>query len=65
MQLAIRMGLYWAFTMLSAQGLILFDEGAQTVTFKVDDVAIFLAGVLGYLGTFAWSRIAKAKGGPT
>lgn len=65
MALAIRMGLYWAFTMLSAQGLILFDEGAQTVTFKVDDVVLFLTGVVGYLGTFAWSRISKARGGAT
>lgn len=63
--LALRMVLYAVFSAMANEGLILFDAVAGTVTFKVDDLMLFGTGLAGYIGTFAWSRWSKARGGAT
>lgn len=65
MMLAIRMGLYLIFGVLAGQGLVVFDQTAGTVTFDIEDVATALAGLGGFVVTFAASRVAKARGGKT
>lgn len=65
MALAIRMILYFVFPMIAAQGLAVYDETAGTITFQIDNLVTVLLGLGGFLGTFAASRIAKAKGGKT
>lgn len=65
MGLFIRMILYPIFTMLAAEGIVLFDGETGTVSFQIDDLILFGAGVIGYVGTFIAGRRAKAKGGLT
>ncbi|MGB1214775.1 MAG: hypothetical protein ACPG4X_15525 [Pikeienuella sp.] len=63
--LAIRMLLYAVFAAMANEGLLLFDADAGTVTLKIEDIMLFGAGVVGYIGTFVTSRYAKARGGAT
>lgn len=65
MMLFIRMVLYAVFAALAGQGVLLFDDAAGTVTFRVEDLALLIGGAAGYVLTFIGSRIAKAKGGRT
>lgn len=63
--LNIRMIAYFLFAGLASQGLLVFDQEAGTVTFKIEDISMIVTGVLGYIGTFGTSRIAKKNGGAT
>lgn len=65
MMLAVRMLLYFVFSNLAGRGFIIFDQAADSVTFQVTDLAVFIAGIVGFAATFLWSRIAKARGGKT
>lgn len=65
MMLYIRMGLYLAAGILAGQGIAVFNPEAGTVTFQIDELATALAGLATFAGTFAASRIAKARGGAT
>jgi len=55
--------LYFAFTTLANQGFVLFDQAAGVVSFKIEDVVMIATGLAGFVATFLWSRVAKAKGG--
>ena len=63
--LYVRMALYFAFGFLSSQGVVVFDQEAGTVTFRIDDLLLLASGIGGYVMTFAASRVAKARGGST
>lgn len=65
MQLFVRMALYYAFGALSGVGWLHWDASAGTVTIYVDEAAPALIGMVGFGATFAWSRIAKRRGGAT
>ncbi len=65
MGLTLRMMLYFVFASLANEGIVLFDAGTGTVSFKVDDLALLASGVVGYLGTFVAGRWFKARGGST
>jgi hypothetical protein len=61
MMLAVRMFLYLVFGALAGQGLVVFDQTAGTVTFRVEDLMLIVTGLAGYLGTFVASRFAKVR----
>lgn len=61
----IRMVAYLIFGVLAGQGLVIFDQAAGTVTFKVEDLVTIVSGFAGFAATFAVSRVAKARGGKT
>ena len=42
-----------------------FDARAGTITFDLESLSTFIAGLIVAVGTFLWSRIAKRKGGAT
>ena len=65
MALYIRMALYLVFGVLAGQGLVVFDQEAGTVTFRVEDLAVIVTSLVGYAATFWASRLAKRKGGAT
>lgn len=65
MALAIRMGLYFLFAAIAGQGVGTFDQDTGNLTLHVESLATVLAGVVGYVGTFAAGRWAKARGGLT
>lgn len=66
MFLYIRMVLYFAFGSLSGMGIgIRFDPASGLVSFSIDALANVIAGALGFVGTFAASRVAKRMGGKT
>jgi hypothetical protein len=59
------MVLYAAFSAMASEGLIFFDAEAGTITLRVDDLMLLGTGAVGYIGTFAAGRYAKARGGAT
>lgn len=63
--LTVRMVLYFLFAALAGQGLVVFDQQAGTVTFRVDDLMLLASGTGGYVATFWASRLAKRRGGAT
>ena len=63
--LYLRMFLYLVFGVLAGQGLVVFDAASGTVTFKVEDLLTLGGALAGFVGTFAASRIAAARGGKT
>ena len=65
MSLYIRMALYLVFGVLAGQGLIVFDQSAGTVTFRVEDLALLASGGVGFVATFIASRVAAMRGGKT
>ena len=65
MLLFVRMGLYYMFAALSGAGFLQWDSLTGTATIYVDDLAPAVIGLLGFVGTFVWSRVAKARGGKT
>ena len=65
MGLFIRMVLYFLAAAAAGAGFVDYDPDAATVTANLDDLAVILGGVLTYIGTFAASRVAKARGGKT
>lgn len=65
MTLYIRMFLYLIFGWLAGQGFILMDDINGTISVRVDDISLMLSGLLGFIGTYIGSRIAKARGGKT
>lgn len=65
MGLTIRMVLYAFFAMLAGQGFEFYDPETGVITIHIDDLATLIMGGIGYLGTFAWSRVAKVRGGLT
>lgn len=66
MFLTIRMMLYFIFAALSGAGIgISFDQTTGVVSVSVDALATVLAGIGGFVATFAASRLAKARGGKT
>lgn len=63
MGLFLRMAvLYPVFLYLSSLGVVVFDQTQGTVTFRIEDLALALTGLGGYIATFLWSRWAKAHG---
>ncbi|WP_043827923.1 hypothetical protein [Cereibacter sphaeroides] len=65
MGLSIRMALYFVFSFLAGQGLVVFDAPSGRVTFDLESVAVLLTGLAGFAVTFVASRVAKARGGKT
>jgi len=65
MLLFVRMALYFVFGALSGAGWLHWDAAAGAATVYVDELAPALIGIAGFAGTFAWSRIAKRRGGAT
>lgn len=65
MSLLIRMALYYAFAALSGAGFVQWDAGKGIATIYVDELVPAVIGLAGFVGTFLWSRIAKARGGKT
>lgn len=65
MMLSFRMVLYFLFASLASHGFVVFDQIEGTVTFQIEHLAMVGTGVVGYLGTFFFSRVAKARGGQT
>lgn len=63
--LILRMVLYFAAAGAAGAGIASYDETAQTLTMNLDDLAVIIAGVGGYIATFWSSRVAKRKGGET
>ena len=61
-ELAIRIGLYWLFGALAAAGFGMFADDTGTFTVTVEQAATVLASVAGVVGTYLWSRWAKARG---
>ena len=65
MALFLRMALYFADAFLAGQGIVVFDQDAGTITFRIEDLVLAISGGTAFLVTFAASRVAKAKGGVT
>lgn len=65
MGLFVRMILYFVFGSLAGQGWLHFDQVTGIVTIDVNHLGPILVGAGGSAATFAWSRIAKRKGGAT
>lgn len=65
MALFVRMMIYLLAGVLAGQGLVIFDQEAGTITFRVEDVTTVLTGLLTFGGAYLASRIAKARGGLT
>lgn len=65
MTLYIRMALYFLFGNLSGSAGFNFDSYSGHVTISVDDLAAAIAGIIGFVGTFLVSRLAKKRGGKT
>lgn len=65
MALYVRMALYLIFGIIAGNGLGVYDANAGTITFHVDELEPLLTGIVGYGGTFIWSRFAKKAGGAT
>lgn len=63
--LYIRILLYWIAGQISAKGLAVWDETAGTLTFDMNSLALFLAGLIVAAVTFVWSRWVSRKGGAT
>lgn len=63
--LYLRMFLYLVFGTLAGQGIVIFDNETGTVSFNIEDIMLLASGLLGYIGTFYASRVAKARGGHT
>lgn len=61
MSLVIRMVLYAFFTTLSNQGVDIYDPQTDRISFQVEDLALVLTGVIGFILTFISSRFAKVK----
>lgn len=61
MSLAIRMVLYALFTTLSNQGVDIYNPETDEITFRVEDLALVLSGITGFVLTFVSSRFAKVK----
>lgn len=61
MSLYIRMALYALFTTLSNQGLDIYDPATDQVSFKVEDAALFISGIVGFVVTFVMSRFAAVR----
>jgi hypothetical protein len=65
MMLTVRMVLYFFFGALSSQGLDIFDPATGLISIHVEELATVISGLLGFIATFAASRLAKQKGGLT
>lgn len=61
MTLYIRMALYALSMLFAGQGLAIFDAEANTLTFRLDDVAVALGGVGVFVATFVASRFATVR----
>lgn len=63
--LYVRMIFYALCAGLAGYGVATFDPAAGTVTIQIDELAKIIVGVVGYIGTFVASRVAKKNGGAT
>ena len=63
--LLARIGLYFAGGWLANQGYASFDQAAGTITLQIEPLSEVVGGLLVAGGTFAMSRVVKAKGGHT
>lgn len=64
MGLFLRMAvLYPLFLYLASLGIVVFNPDTGDVTFNIQHLELVITGLVGYLGTFGFSRLAKAKGG--
>ena len=65
MGLYIRMVLYFLFAGLAGFGIGQYDAQAEIYSISVDQTVALIAPILGFVGTFISSRIAKGRGGAT
>lgn len=65
MMLLVRMVLYALSAGLAGYGIGTYDATSGVYSVSLDQLSEIVAGALGFLGTFAASRIAKARGGAT
>lgn len=65
MGLFVRMSLYLVFGGLAGMEFGTFNDATGDYTVNVEDVKGVLMSLFGFVGTFVWSRIAKARGGTT
>jgi len=63
--LYVRMFLYLVFGAMAGQGLVIFDADTGDVSFNIEDVMTLAQGLVGFVATFASSRVAKSNGGAT
>ena len=61
----VRMALYFAFAGLAGFGFGELDPAGSHFTVSLDQVAEIIVGVIGFIGTYIASRVAKARGGKT
>ena len=65
MFLYVRMALYFVFAWLAGFGFGELDQAGSYFTVSLDQVAEIIVGVIGFIGTYLASRVAKARGGKT
>ncbi|WP_151718349.1 hypothetical protein [Gemmobacter serpentinus] len=63
--LIIRYLLYPLAGIIATLGFATFDEASGTITVSLHDLSMVLAGLVVWIATVVWSRIAKGKGGAT
>ena len=57
----LRIMLFSFFSFLAANGVGLWDAGAQTLTLQVDSLTALIIGVGGHLATLGWWRRASTE----
>jgi hypothetical protein len=65
MFLFVRMALYFVFAGLAGFGFGELDTTGSYFTVSLDQAAEIIVGVIGFIGTYIASRVAKARGGKT
>ena len=65
MFLFVRMALYFVFAWLAGFGFGELDPAGSYFTVSLDQAAEIIVGVIGFIGTYIASRVAKARGGKT
>jgi hypothetical protein len=57
----LRIMLFSFFSFLAANGVGVWDAGAETLTLQVDSLTALLVGVGGHIATLGWWRRASRK----
>ena len=63
--LFVRMALYFVFAWLAGFGFGELDPDGSYFTVSLDQATEIIVGVIGFIGTYIASRVAKARGGKT
>ena len=61
-ELVLSIALYALFGALANAGFGAFADETETFTITVGQASSVLGSLVGIVGTFMWSRVAKAKG---